>query len=883
MQNGAAPVKWGWWVNSPETFDPPLIALTSRDRKKTIALAFERAIWASSNTGDDRACFHLFPWFGRIEPGKSVTVRGRLYVLKGGPNDALKRFRRDFSQGTASAPRTIQLTTPLPPAISGHLGLGQTNAPGGRTVGADSQCLYRDGKPWIPVMGEFHYSRYPREEWRDALLKMKAGGINIVATYIFWIHHEEVRGQYDWTGRRSLREFLTLCRELDLLAVVRLGPWSHGEARNGGFPDWLQRPEGGREINSGSGAGVVVAPGAMGALARLSADKLRTTDPAFLELVANHYRQIAAQMEGLLWKDGGPVIGVQHDNESGDLSYLYALKTLARDCGIDVPFYTMTGWSQAVPTEELLPLFGDYADGFWTGNPLEFRDAFEFTPVRTHSDKQNLKFSRFPYLCCEIGGGMISSYDHRIHVTSSDIGALALVKLGSGNNLPGYYMYQGGINPEGKLSTLNETKATGYPNDLPVMDYDFGAPLGACGQLREHYHRLRQQHLFLHDFGEDLARMPACFPDLPPTNLDDPSTLHWSVRWSGSSGFLFFNNHQRLVPLAAKESVQFQLQTQSAELRIPHRPIRMASGAHGFWPVNLDCAGVRLDYATAQPLARLETDGEHWFFFTMVEGVKPEFAFAGESPRPCKPGTRIAFTRVAPGAAKVKFVVLTPEQGRQFWKLRLAGRDRVVLSPNALLPDDENGLRIETLGDEPVRFAVFPALPTARLNGRQLNKSRQGVFTEYPMPQQAVLKECIEALPIKAGAGRATNAPNAMDESAWADAAVWRVSVPAVWQQRDTLLRIHFVGDVARLYADGRLVSDHFYNGQPFDTGLWRIPAEQLDRLEIRVMPLPEDLAARLPRKLWPNLSANSPRAQLLKLEALERHQLRLELKEDPR
>ena len=81
----------------------------------------------------------------------------------------------------------------------------------------------------------------------------------------------------------------------------------------------------------------------------------------------------------------------------------------------------------------------------------------------------------------------------------------------------------------------------------------------------------------------------------------------------------------------------------------------------------------------------------------------------------------------------------------------------------------------------------------------------------------------------------------------------------------------------------GRLVGDNFYNGQPFDTGLWRIPAEQLDRLEIRVMPLPEDLAARLPRKLWPNLSASSPRAQLLKLEALERHQLRLELKEDPR
>ena len=96
MRKGAAPVRWGWWVNSPETFDVPLIALTSRDGRKTVALAFEQAAWASSNTGDDRACFHLFPWFGRIDPGQSVTVRGRLYILRGDASEVLKRFRKDL-------------------------------------------------------------------------------------------------------------------------------------------------------------------------------------------------------------------------------------------------------------------------------------------------------------------------------------------------------------------------------------------------------------------------------------------------------------------------------------------------------------------------------------------------------------------------------------------------------------------------------------------------------------------------------------------------------------------------------------------------------------------------------------------------------------------
>lgn len=101
MQRGAAPVNWAWWVNGPETFDPPLIALASRDGRRILALAFERAIWASSNTGDERACFHLFPWFGRIEPGASVTVRGRLYVMRGGPQDAIQRFRKDFPKPAA--------------------------------------------------------------------------------------------------------------------------------------------------------------------------------------------------------------------------------------------------------------------------------------------------------------------------------------------------------------------------------------------------------------------------------------------------------------------------------------------------------------------------------------------------------------------------------------------------------------------------------------------------------------------------------------------------------------------------------------------------------------------------------------------------------------
>ncbi len=113
--------------------------------------------------------------------------------------------------------------------------------------------------------------------------------------------------------------------------------------------------------------------------------------------------------------------------------------------------------------------------------------------------------AKYPYLCCEIGGGMETSYHRRILVDPRDIESVALVQLGDGSSLPGYYMYQGGQNPDGKVTTLNESQATDHSYDMPVKNYDFQAPLGEYGQLRPQYHWLRRLHLFLHDYGNALA------------------------------------------------------------------------------------------------------------------------------------------------------------------------------------------------------------------------------------------------------------------------------------------------------------------------------------------------------------------------------------------
>lgn len=735
--------------------------------------------------------------------------------------------------------RRADLSRPVAEAAPTDLGQGTNVNPAGETITADSRSFFLNGRPWMPIAGEIHYSRYPRQEWRDALLKMKAGGIDVVSTYVFWIHHEERQGAFDWSDRRDLRAFVRLCGELGFKVIVRMGPWCHGEVRNGGLPDWVQH----------SGA------------------KLRTTDPAFMAMVEPLYEQIAGQIEGLLWKDGGPVIGVQHDNERNDVPYLLALKALARSKGVDVPLYTMTGWNRvAIPASRLLPLFGAYSVSFWTPvDNLNFRKSFVFTDIRDDGDMGaqfvNLRpgrvenMERYPYACCEIGGGMPSSYRKRIKVSPDEIAAMALVRLGCGSNMPGYYMYHGGVNPDGG-TWLNED----HPNPMAVKDYDFQAPLGAFGQVREHYHRLRMQHLFVQNFGERLARMPLFLPEVRPADLDDVTTLRWSVRSDGEAGFVFFNNYQPQTKLPAKEGVQFELKLREGVLTFPAGPMTIPEDAYGLFPFNLDCNGVRLEYATAQPLCRAEDgEGNVVYFFAAIEGIAPELMIRAKQNEERRIDVKqeltpngLRITALACGTrpvARVKtedgktvsLVVLSPEQSRRLWRLRFGGRDRLVLCDDPVIADGET-LRVQTGGSSEVRLSVYPPMPI-----QKATPSPDGVFARYSFeqtPGPSLPK--ITATPEKE-AGPAAYALKGMDESTWEQAAVWKLNIPAELAGRKVLLDLHYIGDAARLYVGDTLFDDNFYNGDPFAAGLWRIPETQWSDVYLKVLPYSEGLESRLP------------------------------------
>lgn len=633
----------------------------------------------------------------------------------------------------------------------------------GKAITWDRHSLMIDGHRVCPVMGEIHYSRLPQDEWQREVRKMREGGVTIIATYIFWNHIEEQEGIFRWDGQRNLRHFLKICKQEQMPVVLRLGPFCHGEVRNGGIPDW----------------------------AFTKGCKLREQNPVFLGLAEKLYRQIFTQVQGLQWKDGGPVIAAQFDNEyRGRGEYLMALKQIAQKVGFDLPFYTRTGWPELrtpVPYGEMLPLYGDYADGFWDKEVTEgcgnYYKAFNFKAFRSSTaigtdllGKQEAKINKgdnaYPYFTCELGGGMATAYHRRPYVYAEDAYSMALVKLGSGSNLLGYYMYHGGTNPEGVLNTLNEVQTSPGTanNDLPVCTYDFQAPLGEFGQTYPQYYMLRPLHLFMQDFGETLAPMEAQFPALQDLKRGQDDALRWALRSQGDSGFVFVNNYERFYTLSAKKNVLLSL----SGVVLPR--LTIPSGTMAIFPVNI--AGIR--YATAQLVAH--RDGK--LYMMQIPGVT---------------------------------TTIKMQDGKTLKNVKAKGIEKPVYK-NVYLMTREQAERL-FLSEE------------LRVKSEKLVE-----FTK--------VKDAGPLRTIKKGKAKVAEAPSEQD---WNNAAVYRIT-SAISHQPSALLSISYRGDCARLYANGRLIADNFYYGRPFLYGLWRLPKD-CKELELRVLPLQPDAPIYLPRE----------------------------------
>lgn len=718
----------------------------------------------------------------------------------------------------------IDLDQPPPQVLRDHLGLGG-NAPGGHSISVTSQYIVQDGTPFVPIIGEFHYNRYPAAAWEEELRKMKAGGINTVASYVFWNVHERTEGNFDWSGDLNLRRFVELCGRVGLQVIIRVGPFGHGEMRNGGLPDWLY----GRTFG------------------------VRSNDDGYLAYVARLYAQIGAQLTGLLYKEGGPVIGIQLENEfqhsaapweiryAGSLiestvadrdrdvihagvsvsevenrnaaygrDHMTTLKLIAKRDGLDTPLYTATGWGDAaIVPRGSLPVSAAYAYPYWSKRDLS--PFYLFKDIRRNPDYSPVSFDTelYPSIPAELGPGMSVTYLRRPFVPEESIEPLIVRVLGSGSNGVGYYMYHGGATPAFNGRFYNED-ASG----LPKINYDFQAPLSQYGQMRSHFQSLRVLHLFLQSYAAKLAPLPTL---LPGTNAEitanNMRTLRYAARAAEGAGFLFLINYQDHITAPDLTGLQLEVKARRKTIALPHSgTFNLRSGACAILPINLDLDGNLLRSATVQPLTILRPGGRPHYVFFSIPGLTPELVFDSGTVTEAV-GCAVANEAgavVVRGPAETSFsfsidgnpVLVVPRQ----LALQAARFDdeHLVFSP-AMLFAETDSLTLVSTGQPECTINVYPAL------------------AHLPMVLGAVITAVQPASPLMS-AFVVRFSPLHYDFD-WSQASSRRFTLrinPAILADKDAILRIDYVGDNGMAFIDGEMIDDHLFFGRPWEIGLKR-------------------------------------------------------------
>jgi beta-galactosidase len=716
-------------------------------------------------------------------------------------------------------------------------------------VALTSRYLTRDGVPVIPVSGEIHYSRVPRHRWRERLRQMRSGGVTVIATYVFWLHHVEHRGSPRFDGNLDVAAFVDLCAAEGFDVMLRIGPWCHGETRNGGFPDWVQR-----------------AP-----------VRHRTDDPAYLDLVREWFGQLAAALGDRC----GALLGIQLENELYDQpGHIVTLKHLAREAGLAAPLWTATAWGGAdLPALEVLPLYGGYGDGFWVDADAPwdptFRDHYFFSHVWDDpgigADLRRLQLHSvaapprtpsafFPPATCELGGGMATAYHRRPRPAARDIAAIAHCKIGNGSAWQGYYMYAGGTNPASAAGT-QESHATGYPNDMPRLGYDFHAPIGEAGVLAGSHAELRRQHAFLAAFGASLAEMPSSLPDVRPDGVDDDRTLRWALRSDGESGFLFVAWHQPHVPLRDYRGARFRVVLDRKEIVFPAHPVDIPAGTLARWPVGLTAGGVRVEWATASALTMLP--GPVPTLVLVAEQGIPVTYAVGRVEHRAEPGFSPVRLR-SPAGGELDLLVLPAAAASDVWVCEDGGARRLLLSAHELSwgPDGRigsTGPDVRAYDPETGAFGVLPLTgpvppgPTVTMSAEV-----ETVVTRAAGP----------AVPVTYGKfdGRqSAPAPETFDELA----AVHRLRLPdwATDPALDAHLRIAWAGDAGQLRVDGRPVTDRFWDGSEWIVNLRDAGVRPGAEVTLHLLPLAAGSPVSLPREARDRLAATD--GQLLAIDSL--------------
>lgn len=377
----------------------------------------------------------------------------------------------------------LSLLTPLAFAGRGWAASpAAARAPGGpngvpRAFAFGKREFLLDGEAFRVHSGEMHPARIAKEHWRHRIRMARAMGLNTVAIYVMWNHHEREPGVFDFdTGNKDVAAFVRLCAEEGMWVYLRPGPYICGEWTNGGLPAYLLRdPD----------------------------TRLRTRDdPRYMAAVRRYIAALAPRIAPLMAAAGGPVLMLQIENEysmfADDIGYLDALRDIWREHGIDGPFSVSDGLKdlqrrKAYPHGAALGL-----DGADVPDLLKGRGFAGESPVWVGEG--------YPGWLTHWGEPTFATKDYEDTLRH-------IMRAGYSFNL---YVVHGGTNFG--LTAGSNAEDDGSQFQPVITSYDYGAPIDERGRPTPQYGRLRRV------IADITGVTPPDLPPAPPGTTFAPVT-----------------------------------------------------------------------------------------------------------------------------------------------------------------------------------------------------------------------------------------------------------------------------------------------------------------------------------------------------------------------
>ena len=419
------------------------------------------------------------------------------------------------------------------------------------------QTFYQDGKPTVLLAGEMHYFRIPKPLWETHIIAIKEAGCNVLSTYVPWLIHEPIEHQFEFHGQSleqyDLISFLTLCQTHKMPVFFRPGPFVMAELHMEGVASYLKDDPSIKPLTFHK--------------VKVPNDQLDYMHPRFLSRVKAYFDALFHVVKPFLQNEGGPIFGIQLDNEIGMLAWVSQSPPLTDDIivalseHIDRNTYTFKSGHHEVGHQRLGQLlrkrYLDYVNtlkdyinpyitkdiltfinvhgtgggrglmfpigyaqlidtfkGNITGTDIYFMDldlknAHDYYMINSYLDA--LKDPETPSTCLEFNGGNSDFGDHLYHHdTTFSMDKKIRLEIISNHKMINYYLFSAGMNPKTHPSyqTANGRIA------LTGERHGFSAPLKLDGRKTYMYDQIATTNHLIQTHREVLSRMKEVYSGL---------------------------------------------------------------------------------------------------------------------------------------------------------------------------------------------------------------------------------------------------------------------------------------------------------------------------------------------------------------------------------